>query len=89
MLVQTGSEDAANMFVQTVQQNYEGYTKREILRAKEVRRAMEMIGYPSKQDFKGMVRANIIHNCPINVNDITNARDKWGRDLASLRGKKV
>jgi hypothetical protein len=43
MLVQTGSEDAANMLVQMVHENYEGYTKREILRAKEARRAMGMI----------------------------------------------
>ena len=47
MLVQTGSEDAAHAFVQTVRQNYEGYTKKEILRAKEARRAMRLIGYPN------------------------------------------
>ena len=75
MLVQTGSEDAAHAFVQTVRQNYEGYTKKEILRAKEARRAMGLIGYPNEQDFKGMVRENTILNRPVNVNDITNARD--------------
>ena len=48
MLVQTGSEDAAHAFVQTVRQNYEGYIKKEILRAKEVRRAMELVGYPNE-----------------------------------------
>ncbi len=35
------------------------------------------------------MRAKIIPNCPINVNDITNTRDIWGPDLASLRGKTV
>ncbi len=89
MLVQTRSEDAAHAFVQRVRQNYEGYTKKEILRTKEVRQAMGLIGYPNKQDFKGMVRANMIPNCPIDVNDITNAHDIWGPDLASLRGKMV
>ena len=89
MLVQTGSEDAAHAFVQTVRQNYEGYTKKEILRAKEARRAMGLVGYPNEQDFKGMVRANMIPNCPIDVNDIANARDIWGPDLASIRGKMV
>ncbi len=48
MLVQTGLEDAAHVFVQTVRQNYEGYPKKEILRAKEARRAMGLIGYPNK-----------------------------------------
>jgi hypothetical protein len=46
LLVQTRSEEAANAFVQTVRQNYEGYTKREVLQAKEARRAMGMIGNP-------------------------------------------
>ena len=50
---------------------------------------MGMIGCPSEQDFKGMVRANMIRNCPINVNDITNARNIWGPDLTSIRGKTV
>jgi len=36
-----------------------------------------------------MVRAKMIPNCPIDVNDIANARDIWGLDLASLRGKMV
>ena len=43
----------------------------------------------NKHDFKGMVRANMIPNCPIDVNDIANARDIWGPDLASIRGKMV
>lgn len=89
MLVQTGSEDAVHAFVQTVQQNYGGYTKKEILRAKEARRTMGLVGYPNEQDFNGMVRANMIPNCPIDATDIANARDIWGPDLASLRGKTV
>jgi hypothetical protein len=60
LLVQTGSEEAANIFMQTVWQNYEGYTKREILKAKEARHTMRMIRNPRESDFKGMVRANMI-----------------------------
>jgi len=62
LLVQTGSEEAANAFVQTVQQNYEVYTKQEIREAKEARRVMGMIGNPSERNFKGMVRGNMINN---------------------------
>jgi hypothetical protein len=61
MLVQTGLEDAVNAFVQTVHQNYKGYTKKVILQAKDARQAMWMIENPSEQDFKGMVRGNMIH----------------------------
>ena len=48
---------------------------------------MGMIGCPSEKDFKGMVSANMIRNCPINTNDIANARAIWGPDLASIRGR--
>ena len=50
---------------------------------------MGLVRYPNEQDFKGMVRANMIPNCPIDANGIATARDIWGPDLASLRGKTV
>jgi hypothetical protein len=86
MLVQTGLEEAAMTFVQTVHQNYEGFTKREVLQAKEARQAMGMLGNP---DFKQMVRGNMINNCHVTSNAITNVCTIFGPDLASLRGKTV
>jgi hypothetical protein len=50
---------------------------------------MGLVGYPNEQDFKGMVRANMIPNCPIDATDIGNAHDIWGPNLASLREKTV
>ena len=89
LLVQMGSEEAATAFVQTVRQNYEGFTKKEVLQAKEARRAMGLIGNPSKNDFKGLVSNNMITNCPVTTAAITNARNIFGKDLASVRGKTV
>jgi hypothetical protein len=89
LLVLTASEEAGTMLVQTVRQNYEGYTKRKILHAKEARCAMGMIRNPSKKDFKNMVRENLINNYPVTSNDVTNARAIFGPDLANLRGKMV
>ncbi len=57
MLMEQGEEilaehdrmaEAGVSFVQTVQGNYDGVTKREVLKAKEVRRAQAMLGNPSK-----------------------------------------
>jgi hypothetical protein len=61
------------LFVQTVRENFKGYTKREILRAKEAHQAQAMIGSPSEKDYKRMVSISIIKNCPITVSDVTNA----------------
>jgi hypothetical protein len=89
LLVQMGLEEATTAFVQRVYQNYEGFTKKEVLQAKEARRAMGLIGNPSKSNFKGMVSNNMITNCPITTTAITNARSIFGPDLASVRGKSV
>jgi hypothetical protein len=56
---------------------------------KEARRAMGMIGNPSEQDFKGMVRRYMIHNCPITTKAITNARAVYGPSLECVKGKTV
>ncbi len=77
------------LHVQTVCSNYEGHTKRDVLQAKEARRAQAMIGNPSEGDFKGMVSGNLIKNYPVTTTDITNARKIFGPDLASIRGKTV
>ena len=46
---QTEHEEEAAL-VQMVQGNYEGYTKREVLKAKEARRAQAIMGNPSEKD---------------------------------------
>ncbi len=89
LLVQMGSEEAASAFIQTVRQNYKGFTKKEVLQAKEARRAMGMIGNPSESNFKGLVSNSMITNCPMTTTAITNAQNIFGKDLASVRGKTV
>jgi hypothetical protein len=78
-----------SMHVQTVQGNYEEYTKREIEQAKEAKKAQAIIGNPSEKDFKGMVSNHLVTNCPITHADITNARQIFIPDLASIQGKTV
>jgi hypothetical protein len=76
-------------FVQTVRGNYEGYTKQEVLQAKEARRGQAMLGNPSEKDYQGLVSGNLINNCPISSSNMSNARAIFGPDLASVRGKTV
>jgi hypothetical protein len=46
-----------------------------------------MIGNPSEQEFAGMVREKLITNCPVTVQDVHNANQIFGPDLANLKGK--
>jgi hypothetical protein len=95
MLLETaivvGPEESKEWFInmQTVRKNYEGYTKLKILKAKKVQRAQGLIGNPSKSNFKGMVRGNMIRNYPITSDKVTNTCTTFGPDLASIRGKTV
>ncbi len=70
-------------------QNYEGYTKLKVLQSKEARGMMGMIRNPSKRDFKNIIRGNLINNCPVIPEDVTNAHAIFGPDLANLRGETV
>ena len=75
--------------VETVRDNEEGFTTREVAGARKARDAMRLIGFPSVKDFKGMVHGNIVCNCPVTEQDIKNWLTIYGPDIASLKGKSV
>jgi hypothetical protein len=79
--------DTANramVMVNTVKENKEGFTDREYHRAKEARRALGLVGYPSPRDFKNMVRPNMINNCTMTNSNINNANKIFGPYLVSV-----
>ena len=76
-------------FVDTVSENMEGFSQRQIAGAKRTQDAYKTLGFPSMRDFTTMVRDNLIRNCPITTNDIKNAHTIYGPGIASLKGKIV
>ena len=50
---------------------------------------MGMIGAPTERDYQGLVRQNLLQDCPITPSDIANAHTIFGPDLANIRGKTV
>jgi hypothetical protein len=79
----------AVVMVNTANGNREGFTDRAVRAAKQARRALGMIGYPSEKDFKNMVSSKMIRNCPVKPEDISAANKIFGPNVASLKGKKV
>jgi hypothetical protein len=75
------------MLVNTVQRNFEGYTRHDIERAKEAQRIQGMIVNPTEKEFAGMVRDRLLTNRPVAVRDVDNANRIFGPDLANLGGK--
>ncbi len=84
------SDDETNiglMLVNTVKGNFEGYTHKEIERAREARRIQGMITNPTEREFSAMMREKLLANCPVTVQDVNNAHHIYGRDLANIREK--
>jgi hypothetical protein len=75
--------------VQTVRGNYKGFTKQEVIKAQEAREAQAMLGNPSKKDFQGLVRSNLIPNCPVARTNISNIREIFGPDLVSMKKSSI
>ena len=48
-----------------------------------------MIGRPSQNYFKVMIRSKLIHNFPLTVSDIVVSEKSFGSDVRSLHGKTV
>ena len=81
------NEDFA--FVETVEENKHGLTKRQITGAKAARQLYSALQYPSIKDFKWIVQSNQIKDCPVTVADIEAANQIWGKDIAALKGKTI
>ena len=75
--------------IEMVAENKDGFTQCQIAGAKNAHDAYRLLGFPSMQDFKSMVRDNMIRNCPMTESDINTAPKIYGLDVASLKGKTV
>ncbi len=85
--VSDASSNIELMLVNTVRENFEGYSCHKVKKAQEARRIQGMIANPTEREFAGMVCEQLLTNCPVTVRDIDNANQIFGRDLANLRGK--
>ena len=76
-------------FVQTVRENFEGFSNKEITAAKLTCEDLGMIGHPSERNFKSMVGNNIIQNCSVTPSDVTSDNTIFCPNLAGARDKTV
>ena len=81
-LVQTRSSH-----IETIQGNAKAFSKREVERARRARELFHILGTPSLDNYKAIIRANMIRNCPVTITDIDNAERIYGPSVAALKGK--
>jgi uncharacterized short protein YbdD (DUF466 family) len=73
--------------VQTVSENLQFYTPRQIEMAKQARSLYEMIGCPSYDDFVAIIKNNLLPHANVTTKDILHAEKIFGKELGSLKGK--
>jgi hypothetical protein len=83
----TDDQEGINCLVSTVSENRKGYTQRQFEDAKAARRLYHVMGCPGAENFKNLLRQNIIMNCPVTVDHVNIAEKIFGPDIGSLKGK--
>ena len=74
---------------ETVRNNFEGYTKRQVKKAILAREAQAMVAHPTDEKFKQMVSHENLKNCDVRVEHITDAHAIVGHNRSRLKGGTV
>ena len=73
--------------LQTVKQNMEGFTKRQVDRANKARAAFHMGGALDMEKFKLAIRAGFFKNCGVTEEDLSAAEAIYGPSVSLRKGK--
>jgi hypothetical protein len=76
-----------SVLINTLTENRKGYTLRQFERAKDARKLYHIVGTRTMDNFKSLLRMNIIKNCPVTVEDANITDQMFGPDMSSLKGK--
>ena len=75
--------DEEVVLINSVKENEERYSKREVRQVRMAKRQSELLRFPSKVDFEAMVIYNFLRDCPMTVNDYRWALNIYGVDLGT------
>ena len=67
----------------------EGFTQREVDRAKKCRKLLHDLSAPSYADLRKLLRMNLLKNCPVSHENVVLAQRIFGKDVAVLKGNEV
>jgi len=75
--------------VTSVAENSHAFTHRQFENAKRARRLYQIMGRPTVENLKALIRMNAIKDCPVTVEDVDIAEKIFGPDIGTLKGKSV
>ena len=65
------------------------FTKRQIASAQQARDLQAGLGFPSIPDYKWIVKANFLKDCPVVSQDVDVSLKVWGKQVPLLKGSTV
>ena len=74
-------------FVTTVEENKQHFTNREVTGAQKARDLYASLAYPSDNDFKWILKANQIKDCPVTLKDAWSSSKNMGQEHCSVERK--
>ena len=81
-------QETSNM-MDTVQENRKNYTQCQFEHAKLARKLHHNVGTPTVKNFKSLLKANMIKNCPVTIEDVNIAEKIFRPLMSSLKGKSM
>ena len=73
--------------IPSVSENMMKYTKQQIKRAGRVRVTYRTLGSLTVENFKNILKQNLIKNCPVTIKDVEIAEDIFGPNISALKGR--
>ena len=73
--------------INTVAENQEGYSKRQVEQAKAARKLQAIVGNPSTRDLKAMLNSNQLMNCPVTAEHVDRAEKSMAQVLPIWKRK--
>jgi hypothetical protein len=89
MLVTPPQPSDEHLHVNTVRENFEGFTHCQVQRATDACHLMQMVASPTEHNFQSMVHLILLKDYPVTHDNVTNAHKIFGPDLANIKGKTV
>jgi hypothetical protein len=74
-------------FLTTVKDNMKFLSKRQQERAKKARELLEVMGTPTVDNLKAMIRMNLFKNNVVTTEDVNLATKAYGPDISGIKGK--
>ena len=71
----------------TVEENMNTYTKRDVEGAKSATKLYTKLLYPQNTDFKWFIKNSQVKSCEVSVRNIDIAQEIWGKGIIALKGE--